>query len=124
MTNDGKNNDIAKEQEASERENGPIAIDFGEMYKFDLQDMSPEISVVRYSNVAYIQITHRDVYIDFLEMPGVKKGGDVLINGTRIYMTHAAAQKLAVKLGEILESFNSAGHMEKYQGKLDQGTEK
>lgn len=108
---------LIKEEKASAKEEGPITVDLRELYKFEPKDIIPDISMVRYSNLAYIQITHRDVYIDFLEMPGIKKDGKVLLNGTRIYMSFVAAQKLAETLQDILEQVNSRGEMEMYVGK-------
>lgn len=76
-----------------------VGVDLKEMYRFEAKDMVPEISVSRYSNLAYVQVSPRDVYIDFLEMPGVKRDGRVAVNGTRVYMSHVAAQRL----GEVLQ---------------------
>src|SRR5574341_549548 len=100
-----------------EKPRDSITVDLRELYKFEQKDIIPDISIVRYSNLAYIQITHRDVYIDFLEMPGIKKDGKVLLNGTRIYMSFAAAQKLAETLQGILEQVDSRGEMEKFISK-------
>lgn len=108
---------LINEGKASAKEEGPITVDLRELYKFEPKDIIPDISMVRYSNLAYIQITHRDVYIDFLEMPGIKKDGKVLLNGTRIYMSFVAAQKLAETLQGILEQVHSRGEMEMYVGK-------
>ncbi|HEC57740.1 MAG TPA: DUF3467 domain-containing protein [Candidatus Syntrophoarchaeum butanivorans] len=104
------------EERTPEKGHIRVAIDLRSLYEFDPEDVSVDISVVRYSNLAYIQVSHRDVHIDFLEMPGIKKDGKTRINGTRIYMSHAAAQKLARELNEVLERVHSSGGMEKYQG--------
>ncbi len=109
-----KEEEFIKEEKASTKEVESIAIDLRELYKFEQKDIIPDISIVRYSNLAYIQITHRDVYIDFLEVPGIKKDGKVLLNGTRIYMSFAGAQKLAETLQELLEQVDSRGGIEKY----------
>ena len=110
---------LIKEEKASTKEKGSIMVDLKELYKFEPQDIIPDISIVRYSNLAYIQITHRDVYIDFLEMPGVKKDSKVLLNGTRVYMSFVAAQKLAETLQGILEQVDSRGEMEKFLSKKE-----
>lgn len=94
-----------------------VKIDIRELYKFDTKDITPDISIVRYSNMAYIQITQRDVYIDFLEMPGIRKEGKVLLNGTRVYMSFVAAKSLAESLLGVLEQVHSSGKMEKYLSK-------
>ncbi len=109
MTNEEKEVEISEEK--------PISIDLRELYKFDPKDIVPDISVVRYSNIAYINVTHRDVIIDFLEMPGIKKDGKVLLNGTRIYMSYVAAQKLADVLQKTIEQVHSSGKMEIYPSK-------
>jgi len=71
-----------------------------------------DISCVKYSNLAYIQATGRDVYVDFLEMPGVIKDNKQVINGTRIYMSHVAAEKLAEALSKLLNQLNEQGVIE------------
>ena len=117
MTEEEKEEELIKEEKASAKEEELITVDLKELYKFQPKDIIPDISIVRYSNLAYIQITHRDVYIDFLEMPGIKKDGKVLLNGTRIYMSFVAAQKLANTLQGILDQFHSRGDMETYLSK-------
>jgi hypothetical protein len=89
-------------------------INFNELYKYNPADLVPEITVSRYSNVAYIQVTQRDVYIDFLELPGIKKDGKMAVNGTRIYMSHVAAARLAEALGTILSQVHAKGGMEQF----------
>lgn len=106
-----------KEEEVQEEKS--ISIDLRELFKMDPKDLVPDISVVRYSNIAFINVTNRDVYIDFLEMPGIKKDGKVLLNGTRIYMPYAAAQKLTEVLQKTLEQVHSSGKMEMFTGKIE-----
>ena len=110
---------LLKEGDVSGEQNETITIDLKQIYSFDPKDIFLDISDIHYSNLAYIQVTHRDVYIDFLEMPGIKREGKVSLTGTRIYMSHAAAQKLAESLGEILEHVHAQGDMETYPNKKD-----
>lgn len=121
-----KDEEMKKEKEVPALEDQSIKIDLAELYKFEPKDLIPNISVVNYSNLAYIQATYRDIYIDFLEMPGIKKDGKVLVNGTRIYMSFVAAQKLSETLHGILEEIHSKGKMEIYCGtkELKEKTEK
>jgi hypothetical protein len=93
------------------------SIDLKSIYAFDPKDITTDVSVVRYSNLAYIQVMPRDLYIDFLEMPGVKKDGKMVATGTRIYMSHTAGQKLAEVLAGILKQVSLSGGMEKYEDK-------
>jgi hypothetical protein len=78
-------------------------IDLKAAYKYDPAELSTEITVSRYSNLAYIQVSPRDVCIDFLEMPGIRKAGKMVVGGARIYMSHDSARKLAETLGGVLE---------------------
>ena len=118
-----KKGDILPEKgDVSGEQNEAITFDLKEMYSFNPKDAVPDISSIRYSNIAYIHVSHRDVHIDFLEMPGIKRDGKVLVSGTRIYMSHAAAQKLAEVLSKTLEHVYTQGGMEKYQGKEDRQT--
>jgi len=94
-----------------------VNIDFGKLYSFSPDEINLDIEKVAYSNLAYISCTPRDVFIDFLEMPGVKTDGKTVVKGTRVYMSHAAAQKCALALQNILEKVDHEGSMEKYQPK-------
>ncbi len=94
-----------------------VPIDMAKIYAMSFENAEPNIQVTGYSNLAYIQVSQRDVYIDFLELPGMKKDNKVQINGIRIYMSFAAAQKLSETLGNILENVHSKGGMEEYTGK-------
>jgi len=73
-----------------------------------------DIRTSSYSNVSYITCTNRDVFIDFLEMPGMKKEGKMMVPATRIYLSHPAAQQLASQLANVLESSYQRGEMESY----------
>jgi len=72
----------------------------------------PDINASRYSNLAYIQVTPRDLYIDFLEMPGVKKDGRMVVSGVRIYMSHVAGQRLSQALGRTISEVLEKGKIE------------
>lgn len=78
-------------------------IDLGEAYRYDPKDIATDISVSRYSNLAYIQVSPRDVCIDFLEMPGIRRNGKMVVGGVRIHMSHEAARRLAEVLGGALD---------------------
>ena len=95
-----------------------VTIDLNEIYKFELKDLTIDITASKYSNLAYVTCEHRDVFIDFLEMPGIKKDGKMMVNGTRIFMSHAAAQKLAEALKGILKQIHDQGQMEVYSPDL------
>ncbi len=89
-----------------------ISIDLRKIYEFDAKDIVPEISTIRYSNLAYIQVTPRDLYIDFLEMPGVKKDGRMVVSGVRVYMSHVAGQRLSQTLGHTISEVLEKGKIE------------
>lgn len=91
-----------------------VSINVSDLYSFRPEDVVLEICEEHYSNLAYIQIANREVYIDFLPMPGVKKDGKMILKGTRIYMSHAAAQTLAEKLTNLLEEVYEKGGIETY----------
>ena len=94
--------------------NDKYHLDIGRMYEFNPDDMTPDIRTTAYSNVAYITCSNRDVFIDFLEIPGVKKDGKIMVPGTRVFMSHAAAQQLAIRLAQVLEGSYKRGEMEAY----------
>jgi hypothetical protein len=60
MTEEEKEEELLREEKASAKEEELITVDLKELYKFQPKDIIPDISMVRYSNLAYIQITHRD----------------------------------------------------------------
>lgn len=98
---------------------GPVIsapFDISELYAYNPEDLMTDISATAYSNLAYVQATHRDIAIDFLEMPGIKKAdGKMHIEGTRIYMSHSAAQKLSEAIADILSQVHVDGGMEVYR---------
>ena len=87
-------------------------IDIRELYNFNAGDVKIDITITRYSNLAYVQVSPRDVQIDFLEMPGVKKDDKMNVNGTRIYMSHVSAQRLSEVLSGVLKQVHSRGEIE------------
>jgi hypothetical protein len=91
-----------------------VSVNLDDLYSFKPEDIVLEISGEHYSNFAYIQVTPREVYIDFLPVPGVKKDGKMVIQGTRIYMSHSAAQNLSERLGVLLENVHRKKGMETY----------
>jgi len=115
--------DPTKTRKQTAKADAKITIDIQSLYRFLPEDLQADISTVRYANHSFIQVTERDLYIDFLEMPGVKKeNGKVAVNGTRIYMTHVAAQKMAEALSGVLERVHRDGRMETYAPKKDATT--
>jgi hypothetical protein len=101
----------------SENTEDTITIDFADLYKFNKDDLAINISTVGYSNIAYMQVGHRDVYIDFLGMPGTKRDGKMVIDGIRIFMSHTAAKALADSLNQLLDDVYRRGKMESYPPK-------
>ena len=95
-------------------EDRSVSIDLNELYAFSDEDITIEIQSSAYSNLAYIQLTHRDLFIDFLEMPGMKRGEKVTVPGRRVYMSFAAAQRLSEALSGVLEKAHADGEMEQY----------
>ena len=100
--------DVKKDETSREE----LTIDLRELYKYDTKDLQVDITAVRYSNLSWIQVSPRDVSIDFLEMPGVKKDDKIAINGTRIYLSHVAAEKLSEVLGNVLKRVHNRGEIE------------
>ena len=105
---------MAAERAGTGSEVQAVTIDLANLYKFDPEDLVADIKTSTYSNLAFIQVTHRDVFIDFFEMPGTKKDGKMVMPGTRVYMSFAAAQRLSEALTGILEKAHRDGGMELY----------
>ena len=101
--------------DADKEKGRAVSIDIGKCYQFKPEDFEIDVTTVRYSNNSFIQVMNQDVFIDFLELPGVKKDGKMIANATRIYMTHIQAKKLVETLGNVLENSYKAGRMETYQ---------
>ncbi len=104
---------------------GGTTLDLSRLYTFNQEDPGIDISSTAYSNLAYVQASHRDISIDFLQMPGIRgEDGRMKIKGTRIFMSHSAAQKLASAISEILEKLHSEGRMEAYTPQKEQDGER
>ena len=103
----------AKSATKSTTKESAVGVDLKQLYAFEAGDLVPDITLTRYSNLAYVQVSPRDVYIDFLEMPGVKKDGRMMVNGTRVYMSHVAARRLGEVLQRLLTKASKDGGLEK-----------
>jgi len=112
-----KEGELQQKKEGTPQSTVPVSIDLGDSYSFDSKEAELDISDTKYSNYAVIHVSERDVHVDFLEMPGLKREGKRNVKGTRIYMSHVAAQRLAEVLGNILETVYSSGRMEEYRSK-------
>ncbi len=106
---------MPEETNEEKKQSSNVQIDLNEIYKFEPEDIEIDIINDDYSNLAYIQVGNRDLRIDFLKMPGIKKEGKQKVEGTRIHMSHAAAQKMATKLIDILEKSYSERGFEEYE---------
>jgi len=102
---------------ASEEKGQVLNVDIGKCYQFKPEDFEIDVTSVHYSNYSFMQVMGQDVFVDFMEIPGVKKDGKMVANATRIYMTHVQAAKLARTLQSVLESTHKAGRMETYPPK-------
>jgi len=100
--------------DANEEKGRVMSLDIGKCYQFNPEDFEIDVTTVRYSNNSFIQVMGQDVFVDFLEIPGVKKDGKMVANATRIYMTHIQAKKLVDALGNLLENTHKSGRMETY----------
>jgi len=105
---------MAAKREGRRPEGQAVTIDLADLYTFKPEDLVADIKTSTYSNLAFIQVTQRDVFIDFLEMPGTKKDGKMVMPGTRVFMSFAAAQRLSEALTGILEKAHKDGGMEQY----------
>jgi len=106
--------ELHKMENNAQKPSKSITIDLHELYKYEPEDICLDINQSSYSNMAYVQVSHRDVSIDFLEMPGIRRDNKNHVKGTRIYMSHAAAQKLSEALAGLLEKVHSDGGIENY----------
>ena len=113
---------LPKEETVETTTSEVVTINLKDLYRYDPKDIRLDISAIAYSNLANINASSRDVCIDFLEMPGIKKDGIPVVTGTRIYLSHVAAQKLAKALSDVLEHVHSKGDMEKYQSEKERET--
>ena len=94
-----------------------MSVDIAKCYQFKPEDFEIEVTSEHYSNNSFIQVMNQDVFVDFMQIPGVKKDGKMKASATRIYMTHVQAAKLARTLQSVLQSTHEAGRMETYPPK-------
>jgi len=107
---------MAEQKKGEALDGQAMTLDLSNLYKFEPGDLVADIRTSAYSNLAFIQVTHRDVFIDFFEMPGIKKDEKMVMPGTRVYMSFAAAQRLSEAMRGILEKAHKDGGMEQYVG--------
>lgn len=87
-----------------------ISLDMEEYYQVKQKELSLDISRIRYSNHQIVQSGNSDIYVDFLEMPGIRKDEKWVIEGTRIYLPPKIAKGLARALlravNDVIEELN------------------
>ncbi len=109
-----------KDIETSEEQE---TVDVGDAYKTPSEEISVDILSSYYSNVTYMQVAPRDVILDFLAFPGVRKDNKNIVSGIRIYMSHTAARSLAEKLGKLLETAYKDGKIEELKFNVPEDVE-
>lgn len=87
-------------------------INLAGFYQYDFSKVKINITKESYSNQAWVSISGRDVFIDFLVMPGNIEDGIPVMNGIRIFMPPAAAASLAAVLTRTLAEVQSKGGFE------------
>jgi hypothetical protein len=92
-----------------------ITLNVKDMYDYDPKKVKAKIISTHYSNQAWLQVNHRDVLIDFLQIPGVPEGENTSVPAVRIYLTHSHAQKLANLVLNILKNLDEKDKLEKYE---------
>jgi len=103
--------------DAGKEKDQELSFDLGKCYQFKPDDFEIDVTSVHYSNNSFIQVMNQDIFVDFMQIPGVKKEGKMVASATRIYMTHVQAAKLARSLQSVLQSTHEAGRMETYPPK-------
>ncbi len=68
-----------------------------------------------YSNLAFVQVSPRDVFIDFLQAPGAPQGDEVVVEATRIYLSLPAAKSLSDVMTQLIDKARKAGQIEKLE---------
>jgi|AGTN01.2.fsa_nt_gi hypothetical protein len=74
-----------------------------DLFRYHPSDMEIKYDKIAYSNDQYTQVTARDLYIDFLELPGYKEDGTQTIHAVRIYMSRDTAKTMAEGVLRLLE---------------------
>lgn len=92
----------------------PVSFDLESAYAIDGTKVVTDVDQIHYSNLAMVNVTHRDVFIDFLQLPGVKRDDMTHLPGVRVFMSYASAQRLADAISDILVKVYSEGGMEEY----------
>lgn len=69
----------------------------------------------RYANLAFVQVSPRDVFIDFIQAPGLPDGDEIRVDVTRIYLSPPAAKSLADVLSDLVAKLQKAGQFEKLE---------
>jgi hypothetical protein len=111
MRDDMAIDDEKHSEEIATAEQAKTSMDIKDLYKVKLEDIILNISSTHYSNLTYMQVAPREVVLDFLELPGIKRDGKLVIDGVRVYLSHVAAEILVEKLGKLLEKAYKDGNI-------------
>lgn len=108
----------SKKTALEDRKKASVSIDLSSSYHIENTPAVMDIEQVYYSNLATVNVSHRDVFIDFLQVPGIKRDDTLHLPGVRVFMSYASAQKLAEALSKVLEKAHADGGMEQYNPEL------
>jgi hypothetical protein len=91
-----------------------VPLDLGSLYRFDPSQLALDLIGTHYSNHAMVQFLGRDVYIDFLAIPGIQKEGKHYVQGMRIQLSHQAALQLMKTLQQVIEAAERNTSIERF----------
>jgi hypothetical protein len=90
-----------------------VAISQAQLFGFDPATTRADVALNWYSNFAFVSAGPRDLWIDFLQVPGIPQQGQTVVPTCRVYLSHVAAEKLAQALLQVLRDAAAGGRLEK-----------
>lgn len=87
---------------AQDKSSNIQTISLEKYYRSDLSKLEIKIEGEHYSNIGFINLAGRDVFIDFVKLPGIVENGVPVARGIRVYMPYPAAQRLVEVLSKSI----------------------
>ena len=93
---------------------GTLTIDLAKLAHLDWANVKLEQDFVSYSNHALVQASPRDIWVDFMTLPGERVDGRDVVRGVRVFMTHIAARRLAESILGVLDQTAKRPDLERF----------
>jgi hypothetical protein len=91
-----------------------LQLDLASLYKIDPAQTVLEMVGTHHANHVMVQLLQRDIYLDFLAIPGIIRDGKHSVQAFRIQLSHQTAYQLMTALQQMMSQARSGDIIERF----------